>query len=223
MRRMLTAVALLIAAGSAAQAACKDEVATALERQRKSSGFRMTTTMLAPEGKVNMTVEYLPPNRMRQVISSSADPIPVETVVANNYAWSRRPGEPWTPLNAQLTNELVHQMEETLGDDPGSLGEFECLGKQALEGKDMLAYQGENLEPGPKNLSKEKPPKLPDRPVRVIYVDTTTGLPMRSVYARLNHPEKPIFEATYSYPADIKIDDPRPAPAPSATPAPAGK
>jgi len=219
MRPMLTALALLIAAGSAAQAACKDEVATALERQRKSSGFRMQTTMLAPEGKINMTVDYLLPNRMRQVISSTADPAPVETVVVGNFAWSRRQGEAWTPLNAQLTNELVKQMEETLGDDPGTLGEFECLGKQGVEGKDMLAYQGENNEEGPKNLSKEQAPKLPDRPVRVIYVDSTTGLPMRSIFARLNRLDKPIFEATYTYPADIKID----APTPSPTPTPTGK
>lgn len=221
MRRMLTAVALLIAAGSAAHAACKDEVSSALERQRKSSGFRMTTTMLDVGGRINMTVDYLLPNRMRQVVSSTADPKPVETVVVGNYAWSRHEGEPWTLLNAQLTNELVNQMQETLGDEQGELGEFACLGKQGVEGKDMLAYQGENVEPGPKDMSpgaKDKP-KLPDRPVRVIYVDTTTGLPMRSIYARLNRLDKPIFEATYSYPADIKIE----APTPSAAPSPAGK
>ena len=61
-------------------------------------------------------------------------------------------------------------------------------------------------------------PKLPDRPVRVIYVDPTTGLPMRSIFARANKLDKPIFEATYSYPADIKIDVSAGAGAPSDTP-----
>ena len=58
---------------------------------------------------------------------------------------------------------------------------------------------------------------MPDRPVRVIYVDPTTGLPMRSIFARADKLDKPIFEATYSYPADIKIDIPKgpgPGPAP---------
>jgi hypothetical protein len=110
-------------------------------------------------------------------------------------------------------------MQETLGDDPGTIGDFECLGKQAVADKNMLAYQGENVEPGPKDLSPgvAEKPKLPDRPVRVIYVDPTTGLPMRSIYARANKLDSPIFEATYSYPADIKIEVP---PAPGA---PAGK
>jgi hypothetical protein len=210
---MLTAVALVIAAGSAAHAGCKDEVASALERQRKTSGFRMETVMLSPEGKVNMTVDYVLPDRMRQVISSAMDPTPVETVLVGNLAWSRREGGPWTPLNPKLTNDLADQLEETLGDNPGQLGEFECLGKKPVEGKDMLAYQGENVEPGPQDLSpgaKDKP-KLPDRPVRIIYVDSITGLPMRSIFARANRLDKPIFEAVYSYPADIKVEAPQAA------------
>jgi hypothetical protein len=76
----------------------------------------------------------------------------------------------------------------------------------------MLAYQGENEPGGPKNLSPEEKnkPKDPGRPVRIIYVDPVTGLPMRSIFARADHLEKPIFEATYSYPVDIKIDAPVP-------------
>jgi len=209
-RRMLTAAALLIAASAAVHADCKDEVASALERQRKTSGFRMESEMLSADGKIHMTVDYVLPDRMRQVISSAKDPDPVETVLVGNYAWSRRKGEPWTPLNPRLTSALVTQIEETLGDDPPPLGDFECLGKKPVEGKDMLAYQGENEEAGPKNLTKDKP-KLPDRPVRVIYVDPTTGLPMHSIFARANKLDKPIFEATYSYPADIKIEAPQPA------------
>jgi hypothetical protein len=173
----------------------------------------MQTSMLSEQGLVNMTVDYMLPNRMRQVITSTAEPKPVETVVIGRDAWSRMEGEPWRPLHPQIADALVAQMQETLGDDPGTLGDFECLGKQALADKNFLAYQGENVEPGPKDLSPgtAEKPKLPDRPVRVIYVDPTTGLPMRSIYARANKLEKPIFEATYSYPADIRIDAP-PAP-----------
>ncbi len=68
MRRLLTAVALIIVAGPAAHAACKDEVASALERQRKTSGFRMQTKMLSEQGLVDMTVDYMLPDRMRQVV-----------------------------------------------------------------------------------------------------------------------------------------------------------
>ncbi len=208
MRRMLTALALFMVASAAAHADCKDEVASALERQRKTSGFRMQTMMISEEGKVDMTVDYVLPDRMRQTVKSAADPVPVETVVVGHLAWSKRQGGPWIPLNPHLTTELVSQMEETLGDDPGTLGKFECLGKKPVEGKEMLAYQGENDEGKDANKSAKDKPKLPDRPVRIIYVDAVTGLPMRSIFARADKLEKPIFEANYSYPADIKIEAP---------------
>lgn len=212
-RPLLAAVALLIAgsaATSGAHAACKDEVASALERQRHTSGFRMTTKMLSEQGVVNMTVDYVLPNRMRQVITSTTEPKPVETVVIGRDAWSRMEGEKWRPLHPQVADALSAQMQDTLGDETGELGDFECLGKQPVADKSYLAYQGENVEPGPKNLTpgQVEKPKLPDRPVRVIYVDPVTGLPQRSIFARADKLDKPIFEAIYSYPADIKVDTP---------------
>jgi hypothetical protein len=208
MRLIWTTLALIAvsAASTAAYAAdCKGEVAAALERQRKTSAFRMKTSMITEEGKVHMTVDYLLPDRMRQVVSSAADPTPVETILVNHLAFSRRKGQPWTLLNAHLTSELAHQLQETVGDDPGKLGEFECLGKKPVDGKQMLAYLGENNTANPQVKNQ---PKLPNRPVRVIYVDPVTGLPMRSIFARADKLDKPIFETTYSYPSDIKIDMP---------------
>ncbi len=209
MRGMLTAVALLIAASGAAEAACKDEVAAALERQRKSSGFRMETVMLSHDGIVNMTVDYLLPDRMHQVVTLMNDPKPVETILIGEQAWSRQ-GGPWTPLQAETTNQLAEQMKDTVSEDEAKLGDFECLGKQAVAGKDLLAYQGENEDPNEKKDPAAKDqPKAPDRPIRIIYVDPTTGLPMRSIFGRANKLEKPIFEANYSYPIDIKIEPPK--------------
>ncbi len=210
MCRMLTAVALLVAVSGAAEAACKDEVAAALDRQRKSSGFRMTTVMLSHDGIVNMTVDYVLPDRMHQTVSSMKDPTPVETIVIGKQAWSRQ-GGPWTLLKPETTNQLVEQMKDTIGEGDAKLTDFECLGKQPVAGKDLLAYQGENEDPNEKkDPAAKNNAKAPDRPVRVIYVDPTTGLPMRSVFGRANKLEKPIFEANYSYPIDIKIDPPQP-------------
>ena len=217
MLRNLTAAVLLIAATAAAQAACKDEVAAALEKQRKTSGFHMDTTMLSPDGRVHMMVDYLLPDRMRQIVGLVGDPKPVETILIGKEAWSRQDG-PWSPLQAQVAYQLSEQMQDTVGDDTSKSGDFECLGKMAVDGKDYLAYQGENQPPD----AKEPPKKTPDRAIRIIYVDPTTGLPARSIYARANKLDKPIFEANYSYPADIKIDTPALTPAPAAAP-PAGK
>ena len=67
--------------------------------------------------------------------------------------------------------------------------------------------QGRPHEPGPETRAA-----LADeaRPLRMFYVDPKTGLPMRSVFARANKLDKPIFKAIYSYPADIKIEPPAP-------------
>lgn len=209
MRGMLTALALLIAASGAAEAACKDEVAAALDRQRKSSGFRMQTVMLSQDGLVNMTVDYLLPDRMHQTVSTLKDPKPVETILIGNQAWSRQDG-PWTLLQPETANQLAAQMKDTVGEGEAKLTDFECLGKQQVAGKDLLAYQGENEDPEEKkDAAAKNQPKAPDRPVRIIYVDPTTGLPLRSVFARANKMDKPIFEATYSYPVDIKVEPPK--------------
>jgi hypothetical protein len=229
MCRLLTAFSILVAAGSASHAACKDEVATALERQRKTSGFSMKTKMLSEQGLVDMTVEYVLPNRMRQVITSTAEPKPVETIIIGRDGWSRMEGEDWRPLHPQIADAMAAQMQETLGDnqEATTLGDFECLGKQTVGDKQYLAYLGENNDqpPGDGNQPKMKPaaksdaPKSPGRPVRVIYVDPTTGLPARSIFARANMLEKPIFEAVYAYPADIKIETPKFPGAPADKPA----
>lgn len=209
--RVLLACGLLLGVVGTADAACKDEVASALERQRHTSGFRMKTKMLTEQGWVDMSVDYVLPNRMRQVITSTIEPRPVETIIIGRDGWSRIEGEQWRPLHPEVADAMAAQMQDTVGEAPeGALGEFECLGKQSVDGQSYLAYRGENQEEGPKNLSpgQAEKPKLPDRPVRVIFVDPTTGLPARSIYGRADRLEKPIFEAIYSYPVDIKVDAP---------------
>ena len=211
MRGILAGVALLVAASGIAEAACKDEVAAALERQRKASSFRMQTTMLSQDGPVSMTVDYVLPDRMHQFVTVLKDPKPVETVLIGKQAWSRQGDGPWQMLQQETANQLAEQMKDTVSEDGAKLGDFECLGKQAVAGKDFLAYQGENEDPNQKkDPAAQNLPKEPDRPIRIIYVDPTTGLPMRSVFGRANKLEKPIFEATYSYPIDIKVEAPKP-------------
>jgi hypothetical protein len=210
MRAVLTAVALLVAASGIAQAACNDEVAAALDRQRKASSFRMQTTMLSQDGPVSMTVDYVLPDRMHQFVSLLKDPKPVETILIGKQAWSRQGDGPWQMLQQETANQLAEQMKDTVSEDEAKLGDFECLGKQAVAGKDLLAYQGENEDPNQKKDPAAKNlPKEPDRAIRVIYVDPITGLPMRSVFGRANKLDKPIFEANYSYPIDVKIEPPK--------------
>lgn len=209
MRRIVTAVAVCIAMSTAAYADCKGDIAAALAKQRNLSMFRMDSVMLTAEGRIHMVVDYLLPDRMRQVIGPVGDPKPVETVLIGKKAWSRQGGD-WQLMNPQTTGVLVNQMQETVGEDEEArLTDFECLGKVTVEGREFLAYQGENEDPNAKNSQAKDKPKLPDRPVRVIYVDPITGLPARSVFGRANRLDKPIFEAKYTYPVDIEIKLPQ--------------
>ena len=209
MRRIVMAVATCFAMSAAAYADCKSDIAAALAKQRNLSSFRMDSVMLTSEGRIRMVVDYLLPDRMRQMIGPVGDPKPVETILIGKKAWSRKDGD-WMPMNPQTTSALVDQLRQTVSDDEERrLPGFECLGKVTVDGRDLLAYQGENEGPNAKKSQTKDKPKLPDRAVRVIYVDPTTGLPVRSVFGRANRLDTPIFEAKYTYPVDIEIKLPQ--------------
>ena len=205
-------VALLLGGASAASAAgCREEVLAALDKQRKAPAFRMETNMVSEQGPVAMTVEYMPPDKMRQRVTLAIDPKPVETILVAGKAWSRE-GDAWKELSPDVTAEMVAQLDETLGDDAGTIGTVGCLGSTAIDGQDLTAYRVENdAQVGPQDRSPDAKQKaaaaLADegRPLRMFYIDPKTGLPVRSVFARANKLDKPIFKAIYSYPTDIAI------------------
>jgi hypothetical protein len=209
----LTALSLL-AASSSAFADCKDEVMASLAKQRKVVAFRMQTDMVSEAGPVKMTVDYMPPDKMRQTTKVAINPVPIETVLVGPKAWTKD-GEAWVPLSDGITKELSSQLDEVLGDETGTLGTVACLGSTAIDGTELIAYRIESdAQTGPKDMSPDAKEKarlaLADeaRPLRMFYVDPQTGLPMRSVFARANKLDKPIFKAAYSYPTDIKIEAP---------------
>jgi hypothetical protein len=210
---LATTLTLLIAAAPA-HSECKDEVLSALDKQRKAAAFRMETNMISENGPVKMTVEYLPPGRMRQVVTVAVDPKPVESILVAGKAWSKD-GDKWMALDDDVAKDMAAQLNETLGDDSGTIGTVACLGSTAIEGQELIAYRVENdAQTGPLDMSPDSKEKarlaLADeaRPLRMFYVDPKTGLPMRSVFARANKLDKPIFKAVYSYPSDIKIEPP---------------
>jgi hypothetical protein len=208
------AAIVLVAFAGPAFAECKDEVLGALDKQRKAASFRMETNMVSEQGPVKMTVDYMRPDKMRQVVTVAVDPKPVETILVGSKAWSKD-GDVWKELGIDVTKDMVAQLDETFGDESGTIGTVGCLGSTAIDGQELVAYRIENdAQTGPEDRSPDTKAKakaaLADeaRPLRMFYVDPKTGLPMRSVFARANKLDKPIFKAIYTYPADIKIDVP---------------
>jgi hypothetical protein len=143
---------------------------------------------------------------MRQVVTIVIDPKPVETIVIGKEAWSNN-GQGWKPLDEETTRELVMRMDEAIGEMTPDVGSFLCRGTRSIDGREVKAFEAE--EPGPKDLSPDAATKKPrNEAARYIYVDTQTGLPERSIFAKRDNLDKPIFKSVYTYPADIKIEKP---------------
>ena len=209
-----SAALLCLCMAAPAFADCKEEVLAALDKQRKAPAFRMETNMVSEQGPVQMTVEYQPPDRMHQLVTVAVNPKPVETILVAGKAWSKD-GDAWKELAPDIAGEMITQLDETLGEDRGTLGTVACLGSTAIDGQDLTAYRVENdAVAGPEDRSPDAKEKakaaLADegRPLRMFYIDPKTGLPMRSIFARANKLDKPIFKAVYTYPPDIKIEVP---------------
>lgn len=200
------AIAALLSATSAhASGQCSKEMGTALENQRKSGAFRMDVFMIAEQGPVKMTVDYQLPDRMRQVVTMVLDPKPIETILVGSKAWSNQ-GAGWTAVSDEITRDLIEQVRQSVADKPEDIGRWECLGKLTVEGVELNGYQGG--ETGPVDLSPDASKKPKNEAVRIVYVDPATGLPARSIFARPDKMDRPIFKAVYTYPKDLKIEPP---------------
>ncbi len=207
--------ALMTATAAGASQQCSQEMGVALENQRKSGAFRMDVFMIAEQGPVKMSVDYVLPDRMRQVVTMVLDPKPVETVLVGSKAWSRQgavgqggdaQGGAWSVVSDEVTRDMIDQVKQSVAEKPEDVGRWDCLGKLTVDGVEFNAYQGG--ETGPTDLSPDAQKKPKNEAVRIIYVDPATGLPARSIFARPDKLDRPIFKATYSYPKDLKIEPP---------------
>ncbi len=209
MYRLFAALAGLALLSVPAFATCKEEVAAAFEKQRKAQSFRMVTNMVSEQGPLEMTVDYILPNRMHQTVKVATNPAGVETILIFDRAWTSE-GKGWTPVPAEFVDELTTQMNETVLKPPSDLIDYACLGKVTVDGKEYFAYRGE----------EDKSKKIPgtpqaDPPVRMLYVDPETGLPARNIAAIASRIDKPFFKTVYTYPKDIAIEPPPSASSPS--------
>lgn len=189
-----------------AELKCQAEAAAAMEKQRKSGQYRMDADMITDSGPVKLKEEYLLPNRLRQVVSVLTDPQPVETIIIDSKGW-RNTGEGWEPLQPDDVKQLIDsRLTTATSEDPATIGQWACLGKQTVEGRDVIAFEGK--EDKPKDVSPGGPSMPENDAKRIMYVDATTGLPARGIFARKDKLDKPIFKEVYTYPTDIKIEPP---------------
>lgn len=191
---------LMAPLSAAADDKCKAQVKEAFSKQRTSRAFRMVAKLRGETGPVEITAEYVPPDRMRQIIVAPGQPAPLETVLVGTRAWSSQ-GGPWEELMPALVHSIIAQVREAIIDPPKVVGDFECLDKVTIDGKAYLAYRSIEKPGAPAKAS------LIEGPVhRTVYVDPETGLPAINVVNEKNPDATPIFEGVYTYPTDLVIE-----------------
>lgn len=213
---LAAAAAGLALTGTAALADCTNEVRQGFQRQANLDKVRKDMNLIGEQGPFKMTIEYVKPDRMRQVVTTLAEPDKAtETVLVGKVAWGKTP-EGWKTLDAATTEQIINFFNSTMAGVPSNIGEFECLGAETIDGQKVRAYRG--IEPKKEEtpeaaMIKKKSEKAEEAPkneaARIIYVNVETGLPSRIIFAREGMLDKPIFKEAYSYPEDLKIEAPQ--------------
>lgn len=202
MRASFLIVFSLLAAGPAFAADCTKDVAAAFEKQRTSKAFRVEFSQPTAEGVAEMTIDYMPPDKMLQTVKSPAMPGEQQTMLVGDRAFAGTSGA-YEELLPQYTQSIVAEFKESVG-APAKLGSFECLGPAKLEAKDLVAYRTANTAPAGTDPAKIM--------ARTIYVDPVSGLPAYNVVAALAGTADPVMKVKYSYPTDVEIVAPENAP-----------
>lgn len=198
--------ASLCGAAPANAADCRAEVTAAFEKQRTGKTFRMEASVIGPQGPMKMTVDYGLPDRLRQKVLMMLQQQTVEAVLVGKEAWVNE-GQGWSKAPDDVRAELDKQLSAVAEETADQMVQFDCMGNMKVDGQELAAYRAQE---GPKDMSPDAADKpKPNDTVRVIYVDPATGLPARSVVARPDKLDKPLFKAVYTYPSDIKIEPPK--------------
>jgi hypothetical protein len=203
MRHILAALGLFALSTTAAVAGCREDVLAAYEKQRAADQIRMETQMISEQGPVAMTVDYIPPDRMHQRVTTKLTNQTRETVLVGPRAWVSEDGKTWKELSVEQAAEVAEGVRESIGAPPTEFVTFDCLGRTMIDGKPYLGYSVDEAK------GKQIPGQpVKDPPVRILFVDPDTGLPARTIVALPDRIEKPFFRADYTYPKDLKVEAP---------------
>jgi len=202
MRASYLALLLIAATTPAFADDCSKEVLAAFEKQRTSKVFRVEFSQPSAEGDVHMVIDYMPPDKMLQTVTSPAMPGEQQTMLIGNRAYAGSGGA-FEELLPQFTQSIVAEFVQAVG-EPKNLGVFECAGNSKVDGQDFVAYR----------LSEKAPPGADTSKVmaRTVYVDPATGKPAYNIIAALSGTAPPALKVKYSYPTNVEIVAPANAP-----------
>lgn len=203
MKFSLVAMGLMLGITSPAIAAdCKAEVDGAFTKLRETKDFRLTTKIVGPQGTLSMQVDYQLPDRMHQRVKLGDSPAEMETIAIGEKVWSNQ-GQGWAEVPKNFADEITKQLKQSVADPSKSKVDYNCLGDKDLDGKTYAAYAA-NL-PVEEQAKNEAPVRAN---VQTLYVDKTTGLPVRNIVAQVDAPDKRLFDGTFSKPDALDIKEP---------------
>jgi hypothetical protein len=195
----------------AAVADCTTPVKDAFEKLRTSKSFRMETKIVNPQGKLSMTVDYMPPDRMHQKIRLDDSPQEMELIVIGEQAWSNQ-GQGWVPLPKNFSEEVSKQVKTTLAGATKVEASYACKTEETMDGKKVAAYEAElKVAPADEKVGakpNDKPEASGPANKQTLYVDTSTGLPLRNIVTDGKDPSKRLFDGWFRTAADISIEPP---------------
>ncbi|MBN9291767.1 MAG: hypothetical protein J0H36_11800 [Hyphomicrobium denitrificans] len=201
--RALGLACLMIAVAAPASAAdCSKDVLAAFEKQRTSKVFRVEFSQPSAEGEVHMVIDYMPPDKMLQTVTSPAMPGEQQTMLIGNRAYAGSGGA-FEELLPQFTQSIIAEFASAVG-EPKNLGDFECVGNLKIDDQDFVAYRlAEKAAEGadPSTVM-----------ARTVYVDPASGKPAYNIIAALGGSAPPALKVKYSYPTDVEIVAPANAP-----------
>lgn len=195
---------------------CRDEVAASLQKLRKRSWFRMDSSLITENGPTVMSIDYVLPDKMHQRVTVTTTGAKQETILVGDKAWANE-GQGWQILPADITQQLMKQLQENVLSEQSEVGNYSCKGKTKFDGRDVMSYKLE--DEGPKEGGSPK-----NEAFRMFYVDATTGLPVSNAIVTADRLDKPLFKTSYSFPLDISVEPPKDvvaAPPAEVQPAPA--
>jgi hypothetical protein len=204
MRPFFFAFAILAIASPAAAGGtdCSQDVLAAVRKQLEQKAFRVEFSQATAEGEAQMKIDYVPPMKMLQTVTSPAMPGEQQTMLVNDRAFAGSGGS-FEELQPQFTQSIIAEVSQALA-RPSKLEGYECLGTVKYQNQDLLGYRFADKAQPEADASKAV--------ARTIYVDPKTGLPAYNVVAAVADGAKPLREVKYSYPTDIEIVAPKNAP-----------
>ena len=123
MRRLFLVLLPLVAAGPALAADCTTDVVAAFEKQRTSKAFRVEFSQPTAEGEAQMRIDYIPPDKMLQTVTSPAMPGEQQTMLVGDRAFSGTSGT-FEELQPQFTQSIVAEVRTALAPAPQKPGQL---------------------------------------------------------------------------------------------------